>query len=398
MASRKSGPCDADVARALPLQPIGVGAAAVDVVHEDRVAVLRRPGVAAEVDHRAGVRVAAAGRRRSAVAGVRPLPSDPVHVIGDGLDVVVGVRVEVLARLPLVARALDDVVQVLDDARGRERMAVVVEVEAPRIAGAFGEHLEDVLRRMVAPDAAVQLLALGVRRAGLADVRVREHAVRSVEPAIGAPGEGVEHLVRVLIAPAVEQHLRRARRTVRPVLDRNEQQVRRRADPHAAEADLDAADEIQVLGEDLAAVEASVAVGVFEDQDAVLALAFGRAQSDRCALRRPTAGRGRRARSAIGRTTSGSAAASLTVKPFGTVIALAASTADRPACGIGSIGGSVLISDDVISVGKNGLESWKRKWSKLMCAHGTLFQIRGHRRPGLVVHQPNDDVLADSRP
>ena len=75
--------------------------------------------VAAEVDHRAGVGVAAAGRIRSAVAGVRPLVADLVHVVGDRLDVVVGVRVEVLAGLPLVSRALDDVVEVRDDARRR---------------------------------------------------------------------------------------------------------------------------------------------------------------------------------------------------------------------------------------------------------------------------------------
>ena len=109
-----------DVARALRLQPIDVDAAAVDVVHEDGVAILLGPGVAAEIDHRAGVGVAAAGRVGPAVAGVRSLVADPVQVIGDRLDVVVGVRVEVLARLPLVARALDDVVQVRDDA-GRRR-------------------------------------------------------------------------------------------------------------------------------------------------------------------------------------------------------------------------------------------------------------------------------------
>ena len=62
-----------------------------------------------------------------------------------------------------------------------------------------------------------------------------------------------------------------------PSLDRDEQQVRRRADPDAAEADFDAADEIQVLDEDRAPVERAVAVGVLEDQDAIAALAFGRA-------------------------------------------------------------------------------------------------------------------------
>ena len=85
--------------------------------------------------------------------------------------------------------------------------------------------------------------------------------------------------MRVLVAPAVEQDLRRPGRSIGAVLDRDEQQVRRRADPDAAEADLDAADEVQVLDEDLAAVEPAVAVGVLEDEDAVLALAFGRART-----------------------------------------------------------------------------------------------------------------------
>ena len=77
----------------------------VDVVHEDRAAILGRPGVAAEIDHRAGMRVPAARRIRPAVAGVRPLVADPVHVVRDRLDVVEDVRIDVSARLPLVARA-----------------------------------------------------------------------------------------------------------------------------------------------------------------------------------------------------------------------------------------------------------------------------------------------------
>ena len=206
------------------------------------------------------------------------LAAHPVHVIGDGLDVVVDVGVEVRAGLALVSRARDHVVQMRDDAGGRESLAVVVEVEAPRVAGAFGEDLEDVPGRMVAPDR--RRSAAGARRQapGLADVRVREHAVRSVEPPVRAPRERVERLVRVLIAPAVEQNLRRSCRTVVPSFVRNEHQIRCRADPHAAESDFDAADEVQVFGEDLPAVETAVAVGVLEDQDAVLALAVGRAR------------------------------------------------------------------------------------------------------------------------
>ena len=91
-------------------------------------------------------------------------------MVGDGLDVVEDVAVEVLARLPVVARALDDVEQVRDHTGSGEGLAVVVEVDAPRVAGAPGEHLEPVCGRVVAPDPRVELGAVGVRGAGLADL------------------------------------------------------------------------------------------------------------------------------------------------------------------------------------------------------------------------------------
>ena len=50
-----------------------------------------------------------------------------------------------------------------------EGLAVVVEVEPPRVAGAVGEDFEHVPRRMIAPDAGVDRGALVVRGAGLAD-------------------------------------------------------------------------------------------------------------------------------------------------------------------------------------------------------------------------------------
>ena len=62
------GPVGCGVSGSLPLQAIHVGPGAMDVVHEDRVAVFLRPVVAAEIDHRAGMRVTAAGRIGSAVA------------------------------------------------------------------------------------------------------------------------------------------------------------------------------------------------------------------------------------------------------------------------------------------------------------------------------------------
>ena len=71
--------------------------------------------------------------------------------------------------LPLIAAALDDVPQMGNHAGGRNRLAPVVEVDAPGIARAFGKHFKHVPRGMIAPDARVERDALAVRRARLAD-------------------------------------------------------------------------------------------------------------------------------------------------------------------------------------------------------------------------------------
>ena len=52
---------------------------------------------------------------------------------------------------------------------------------------------------------------------------------------------------------------------------RHEQQIRRSANPHAAETDFESADQVDVFQEDGALVELVVAVGVFEHQDAIRA-------------------------------------------------------------------------------------------------------------------------------
>ena len=75
----------------------------------------------------------------------------------------VEMRVEVLAEHPLEVGAGDDVEEVRDHAVGDERLAVVVEVEAPGIGGAVGDDLEDLAGRVIAPDAAVDRHALARR-------------------------------------------------------------------------------------------------------------------------------------------------------------------------------------------------------------------------------------------
>ena len=76
----------------------------------------------------------------------------------------------------------------------------------------------------------------------------------------------------ILHRPAVEQDLGRSIRPVVAVLVGDEQEMRGGADPDAAEADRQAADQVEPLGEHLAGIEPSVAVGVLEDENAVARL------------------------------------------------------------------------------------------------------------------------------
>ena len=229
------------VARAGALRDVHVKTLAVEVADEQFIAVFGRPAFA-EVGHHAGMRVAAARGIAAGVARVRAALTGPVDMIAVLFDIVVNVRVngfaaalpiaarlpgvdgEMLAALPLQARALNHVPEVRDHAHLREELSVLVEVDAPRIAAAFGEDLEDVARRMVTPHARIHPLTLLGGRAGPAHVRRTKHPVTAVEPAVRPPGEGVERLVRVgREVPAIEQNPRIARRLrVIPILHRHE--------------------------------------------------------------------------------------------------------------------------------------------------------------------------------
>ena len=220
----------------------------------------------------------------------------------------------------------DHAEEVRDHAVGDERLAVVVEVEAPGVGGAVRDDLEDLAGRVIPPDAAVHRHPLVVGRAGLADVReFDEDAVAAPEPAVGPPLQGVEHVVLGLDVPAVELDDRRAVGPVVAVAVGEEEQVGRGADPDAAEAQLDAGEVGPFIVEDRPAVEPAVAVGVLEDQDAVLAARTAQPDRVRVVLDDPEPPPWSMVM-AIGWTTSGSAAKRVTVNPSGTVIRRAASS------------------------------------------------------------------------
>ena len=139
---------------------------------------------------------------------------------------------------------------VLDDAVGDEQLPLLVPVDAPGVRRAVGVGFELVPQRVIPPDAAVHRRPLSRRRARLAEQRVAENAVAAVEPAVRPPGQVADDVVPGLEVPAVEQDLRRAVGLVVAVFVGDEDQVRHRGQPDAAEADLDAAQVGALVEED----------------------------------------------------------------------------------------------------------------------------------------------------
>src|SRR5262249_31598368 len=140
----------------------------------------------------------------------------------------------------------------------------------PRVTGPLAEQLEVLGPGVDAEHGAGE----GVLFAAALDVAVVKDAVKAVQPAVRAPGQGVGQLVGVGAAEAGDHHLRRAGRLAVGAFLVKEQ-VRGVGHPDAAVADRDAAGDVETLGEDGDLVVGAVAFGTFQDLDAVLAGAGG---------------------------------------------------------------------------------------------------------------------------
>ena len=65
-------------------------------------------------------------------------------MLRDGLDVVIGMGIEMFAGLPLITAALNDVKKVRNHAGRAKCLTEIVEIDSPGIARAVGENFEDV--------------------------------------------------------------------------------------------------------------------------------------------------------------------------------------------------------------------------------------------------------------
>ena len=124
-----------------------------------------------------------------------------MEVVDDGFDLPGegGIR----AALAVVVAGLDQMPEVVDHAGGGEERARQGRWRCPRGSGPFAEEFEVPVARIDAEDGAGEVEGLAV----VLDVRLIEDAVPAVEPAVGAPGEGVGQLVGVVAAEAGDDDL-----------------------------------------------------------------------------------------------------------------------------------------------------------------------------------------------
>ena len=111
----------------------------------------------------------------------------------------------------------------------------------------------------------------GIGRARDADLARRRGAAATVQPAIRPPAQAVGEGVIVLPRDRepIENDFGRTIGNIVAVAVGNEQELRRAKQPDAAKTQFDAAEALNVVGEDGPSVRAAVGVGVFEDQHAV---------------------------------------------------------------------------------------------------------------------------------
>ena len=150
---------------------------------------------------------------------------------------------------------------------GDEVLAPAVDDVAPGVGERIGDEDAQLLgARLVAEHAGVVDANRAVRRL---DLRVEEGPFLEVERAVRAPREGVDRVVAVLGAEAVQDDPPHVGAVV-AVGVLQEHQVRLLRDVDAAVAEREAGRDVEPIGEDLDLVGAAVAVAVLEDDQLVV--------------------------------------------------------------------------------------------------------------------------------
>src|SRR5581483_4797107 len=196
----------ADVRGSLAFEAFDIDASAVQVQCVKLVPITIGP-VVAQVEHGAAVSMSAAHliSRADDIAGIGPaFARVKVIVVGGLIDQLVDEGIGIFTIESLEMCTGHGMPEMTDDGVGKEQLAVVVPVMAPRVRSADRHGLDDVLGRMESPNAAAHDDALLERRARSTDHTSGGVAAPTVEPAIGTPAQAVGEMMmdqELLIKP-----------------------------------------------------------------------------------------------------------------------------------------------------------------------------------------------------
>ena len=115
----------------------------------------------------------------------------PMHVVSRLFNQLVGVRVQVDAIHALNMRPWNCVPQVADHRVDDEHLAMLVEIEAPRVCHSMHNGFDGSMLGMISPDTCIDVDPLRIASAWFANIAGRLDSVASIEPTIGSPLETV---------------------------------------------------------------------------------------------------------------------------------------------------------------------------------------------------------------
>ena len=130
-----------------------------------------------------------------------------MQMVCNGLDIVIRMWIEMVTSLANVTSAIDHVIEMRNNARGNERITIIIKVDAPRVACTMSENFKHMFGGMITPHARIEGLTFFRLATRLAHQRMCENPMATVQPSVRSPNKGVECFVCILISPAIEQNL-----------------------------------------------------------------------------------------------------------------------------------------------------------------------------------------------
>ena len=209
----------------------------------------------------------------------------PMNMIGRLFDQLIRMRIQVDTVHAFYVRSRDNMPEVADNRVDDEHLAVLIEIESPRVGHSVHHWFDGTMDGMVSPNTGIDLDALRVARAWFADIAGRLDPVSSVEPTIGSPFQTVGW--RVTDDPfieSVEHDDRRSIRNIIPVSVGKEKKMRQADGPNPSVANFDAGQFPRIVPKDSSLIVLSIAILIFKDDDSVSLISV----EATCSTTRPT--------------------------------------------------------------------------------------------------------------